>query len=149
MSQRQLSLWGPVAVVAGAIALLSHVPSPSTPAGTPDWLLHALEYGVLGFVLARACAGGLSRGRLGLGPLGLTLVLGTLYGVSDEWHQSWVPGRDASARDVLADMVGSGLGLGLAAGVAAALHSRGSITTEKLQQPAGGEDLPAARRRKI
>ena len=33
----------------------------------------------------------------------LTILIGTLYGISDEWHQSFVPGRDASFWDALFD----------------------------------------------
>ncbi|MCU0242053.1 MAG: VanZ family protein, partial [Vicinamibacteria bacterium] len=29
------------------------------------------------------------------------------YGVSDEWHQSFVPGRDATVGDVMKDALGS------------------------------------------
>ena len=36
-----------------------------------------------------------------------------LYGFSDEWHQSFVPGRDASGWDWLADSVGAVLALWL------------------------------------
>jgi VanZ family protein len=34
------------------------------------------------------------------------------YGVTDEWHQSFVPGRSADAIDLVADAVGAGLAAG-------------------------------------
>ncbi len=40
----------------------------------------------------------------------MTLLIGTGYAISDEWHQSFVPGRDASAWDVFFDMAGNGMG---------------------------------------
>ena len=40
----------------------------------------------------------------------MALSLGVLYGVSDEWHQSFVPNRRASAQDVAADGLGVFLG---------------------------------------
>jgi VanZ family protein len=39
-------------------------------------------------------------------------VLTALYGLSDEWHQSFVPARYAEAGDVLADLLGGLLGSG-------------------------------------
>lgn len=36
----------------------------------------------------------------------LTVVIGTCYGLSDEWHQSFVPGRHATLWDVLFDAIG-------------------------------------------
>ena len=38
------------------------------------------------------------------------IVAGALYGATDEWHQSFVPGRDASVLDWLADLCGVTLG---------------------------------------
>ena len=38
------------------------------------------------------------------------IILTTLYGVSDEWHQSFVAARTADAMDLLADMGGAFLG---------------------------------------
>jgi len=113
MSIRQLGLWGPVALVSGGIFYLSHHPNPPSPPGAPDWLLHGLEYGVLGFVLAVAMAGGWGRPvnmRIKL----LTLVCGVAYGISDEFHQSFIPGRHPSGGDVLADTAGTLAGLAAA-----------------------------------
>ena len=45
--------------------------------------------------------------------LNLALICGLLaivYGVSDEWHQSFVPERSADAADVLADAIGALVG---------------------------------------
>lgn len=40
-----------------------------------------------------------------------TLTLG--YGVFDEWHQSFVPGREVSGADLLRDALGGGIGIWL------------------------------------
>ena len=37
----------------------------------------------------------------------MAAVIGSLYGVSDEFHQSFIPGRFAALDDVVADMMGS------------------------------------------
>ncbi|MBL1260949.1 MAG: VanZ family protein [Thiotrichaceae bacterium] len=41
----------------------------------------------------------------------LAFCLTAIYGVSDEWHQSFTPGRDASFLDVMLDMLGAYLAL--------------------------------------
>lgn len=109
---RGVGLWGPVLLVAGAILTLSHMSSPPSPPGAPDWLLHGIEFGVLSLFLSRALAGGWS-GRLSRRGMILTMLLGMLYGAGDEWHQSFISGRDASARDVVADGAGTLLGLAM------------------------------------
>jgi len=43
------------------------------------------------------------------------LVITAAYGVFDEWHQSFVPGRYASLTDVILDIAGAVLGIWLAA----------------------------------
>ena len=43
--------------------------------------------------------------------VGLTLLLTTLYGVTDEVHQMFVPGRSTDAYDVAADAAGAVVGL--------------------------------------
>jgi VanZ family protein len=38
-------------------------------------------------------------------------ITAVLFGVTDEWHQSWIPGREMDPWDWAADSIGSGLGL--------------------------------------
>ncbi|MEN8148227.1 MAG: VanZ family protein [Planctomycetota bacterium] len=75
----------------------------------PDFLLHMVEYGGLGFLLSRWLR--LWTGRTDLRTLVLIpAVLGTLYGITDEIHQGFVPERDGSPMDVAADALGAALG---------------------------------------
>lgn len=72
---------------------------PGSQVGLPppwDKLAHFGAYAVLAGLLARS----------GLSPW-TAFTLAVLYGAGDEWHQSFVPGRDASAADLLADAAGS------------------------------------------
>jgi len=45
----------------------------------------------------------------------LPILIAVLYGVSDEFHQSFVPARDASVMDLVSDTVGAFLGAGIVA----------------------------------
>jgi VanZ family protein len=44
------------------------------------------------------------------------LLVVSAYGASDEWHQSFVPGRSTDVRDWIADTIGAALAIGLYAG---------------------------------
>jgi VanZ family protein len=55
--------------------------------------------------------------------------LATLYGLSDEWHQFYVPQRMSDWADVLADLVGSTLGCLTYIGIY--LHLNRRITTPR------------------
>lgn len=102
--------WGPVAAFLCLLYALSLDPGTPTP-GTPgvDKLLHLGAYGTLGLLLARGLGGAPGRAAM----VGL-VVAGVCIGIGDEWIQSGVPGRTASAADLVADLVG------VAGGVAAA-----------------------------
>lgn len=50
--------------------------------------------------------------------------LALLYGISDEWHQSFVPGRQPDVFDVLVDAIGAAAGIAIAAWVARKLDRR-------------------------
>ena len=42
-----------------------------------------------------------------------TIAITTLYAITDEFHQSFTPGREPALRDVFVDVAGGSLGLGL------------------------------------
>jgi VanZ family protein len=64
-----------------------------------DKVAHFCSYALLGFLTSRA----LSRASWGWG-------IAALYGAVDEWHQSFVPMRDASVWDWIADALGAFVG---------------------------------------
>lgn len=68
---------------------------------------HVVFFGILYFLFTRALRSNylLSAGSL----IRLGLVFVFLYGLSDEFHQSFVPGRDASIIDVGWDVLGAWL----------------------------------------
>ncbi len=89
-----------------------------------DWITHGSAYLVLGVLVSRALCDGFRRplGRRGV----LTVVaLCTLYGASDELHQSFVPGREATLDDVAKDFGGALLGALLAARLTRAVAAMG------------------------
>jgi VanZ family protein len=73
-----------------------------------DKLMHMVAYGTLGFLLMGARQWPVLPFPAGTW-LGVCAVCG-LYGVVDEIHQSFVPGRDADVFDVCADVTGALLG---------------------------------------
>jgi VanZ family protein len=77
---------------------------------------HVSEYLVLCLLALRAIRSSLfvSRGSWSWRAAGLALLLSGVYAVSDEFHQSFVPSRGASPRDVAIDVSGATLGLTLA-----------------------------------
>jgi VanZ family protein len=72
-----------------------------------DKVGHLGLYGVLGGTLAWGRDASGSRV-----PHAILVLVGVLYGVSDEWHQSFVPGRDPSFGDLAADTLGTLVGYG-------------------------------------
>ncbi len=73
-----------------------------------DKMAHIAAYAVMGFLFARAL-------RVQWNPSWAQLIfysvlISTLYGMSDEAHQYFVPGRHCSGWDLLADFVGASLG---------------------------------------
>lgn len=76
-------------------------------------LAHATEYAVLAWLWWRALRGSVARdARLwGWKQACLALLLSALYAASDEFHQSFVPEREASVLDVVIDSYGAAVGL--------------------------------------
>ena len=75
-----------------------------------DKLLHLIAYGILAALVCRAfkTIESMHLRRLRLFLTGVLVT--TLYGLSDEWHQSFVPGRSAVVDDLLADLVDAVVG---------------------------------------
>ena len=71
-----------------------------------DKLLHFVCYALLGALFLRAFNTTPIKHNLTL-VLILSALLSSLYGISDEIHQSFVPFRTADPMDVLADILGS------------------------------------------
>lgn len=125
---RRLGPWVPVVLYAGLVFWLSSQSRPLPFLPTEIWafdkLLHAVEYAVLGFLLARALgAAGLSPVRTFLA----ALLLASLYGASDELHQSFVPNRTCDPRDWAADTAGAAAGAALGARSLRPRRARASI----------------------
>ena len=99
----------PMVVVMGTIFFLSHKAGDEIdlPAfAHSDLVAHMIIYAVLGAAVVYAWSAGFKRRN----PLKVVLYsvnICLLYGISDEFHQSFVPGRYVSAMDVLADTVGA------------------------------------------
>ncbi|MBU0992789.1 MAG: VanZ family protein [Proteobacteria bacterium] len=74
-----------------------------------DKVLHFGGYALLGALFLRALITYPIRKKRTL--ILLSILCASLYGVSDEFHQSFVPSRNADVYDVLADTVGSVLGV--------------------------------------
>jgi VanZ family protein len=100
---RRVVDWGLVLAYMALIWALSAMPAP--PRLGPDVPAHALEYAILAGLVGRAWAGGLARldGR----SVAASFLVATLYGATDELHQRFVPGREASGKDLLVDAAGS------------------------------------------
>lgn len=69
---------------------------------------HFCEYVVLGMLLAHALHWPLAQGTLFI----CALALGSLYGMTDELHQIFVPGRVCDVADWITDTLGCATGIG-------------------------------------
>lgn len=106
-------LWGPVLAQMAIIFVASSIPNVhEPPVGTPDWLGHGVGYAILAALLLRALAGA-DRRQVSAATAATAVALCVLYGVSDEWHQSFVPGRSPGATDLAADALGAAVAVGL------------------------------------
>lgn len=133
---RSLWLWGPVLGYMGLIFWVSHQPKggEALMAIAPDVWWHSVEYAVLGFLIFRAARPTWSHWSVAACCL-LALVAGSLYGASDELHQSFIPTRHTSFHDWVADTIGAGLGGCMAWGWEA-LRRRAGGSRGRLDTPA-------------
>lgn len=103
----------PLAVMV-LIFLLSHQQGDDLPPFFPffDKIAHFSIYGLLAATVIGAFRPEVRQLRPGVVILGAVLCC-LVYGISDEFHQSFIPGRSPSAADVVADTLG-GLSAALA-----------------------------------
>ena len=107
--------WLPAVAWAGCIFYLSSLPQRDIPRmlfPQQDKVMHLGLYAFLGFFLAH----GMRLRRIAnlsgdiWKQIALALVIGAIYGLSDEFHQSFVEGRSSSMIDFLFDAIGTVLG---------------------------------------
>lgn len=101
----------------------SEVAAPSVP-GT-DKAAHFVAYGMLATLVLRAFRG--ADQRLATSAPWAALLLASLHGISDEWHQSFTPGRAVEVADWVADTLGAAL--------AVTFYSRWKRYRETLELP--------------
>jgi VanZ family protein len=70
-------------------------------------------YGILAFLYLYAMRGRGATPRTGIAVYATSLFFAVLYAVSDEYHQSFVPGRHAAVTDVMIDAFGAITMLGI------------------------------------
>ena len=109
-------------LIMGAMFVVSGAPQavPALPAGG-DKVLHAAAYAALGLTWCWALS---SPARPVWRTALLAFAVAVTWGLSDEYHQSHVPGRVASWGDVAADAVGAALACGAWAHFAARARAR-------------------------
>jgi len=98
----------PALGVMAAIFLLSHQQADDLPPLFPhfDKIAHFLIYGLLAAALVGAFEPGL-RQRRPWPVAGIVVLWCLAYGLSDEFHQSFIPGRFPSLADIVADTLGA------------------------------------------
>ncbi len=108
-----LNLWLPVLLWMGVIFIGSSIGSmPQVGGDTTDAIVHRtahlIEFAILDGLLLRAINDGRAIARR---EVVITLIVVTLYGASDEFHQRFTPGRSSELSAVLFDAAGGLIGL--------------------------------------
>ena len=109
--------WGLALLMMAAIFGFSSIPSVDMPSfGLLDFLVkkggHALGYGLLALCYLHGLKG--DSKVIYLRWIAIAWALAVLYSASDEFHQSFVPGRYPSMTDVLIDSLGAAIAMILA-----------------------------------
>jgi len=103
----------PAVLYAGLIFGLSSLektPLETLPIWNIDKIVHMIEYAVFGILLMLAFS---SEGQEKISKRTelYSAIIGVLYGLSDEIHQYYVPGRISAVSDLCADAIGIILGI--------------------------------------
>ena len=100
--------WLPLILYCLLIYIQSSHPSPKQIPSFPfvDKVLHVAAYGIMGILFYRAYHTLRIKNNIQL-LMVLSAVSASLYGISDEIHQSYVPFREAEVADAIADTIGA------------------------------------------
>jgi VanZ family protein len=71
----------------------------------PDKTVHMIEYALFGFLLYLTLKNS-PYPSFSVHAMLFAIAIGILYGMTDEFHQSFVPGRSANIPDLAADAIG-------------------------------------------
>jgi VanZ family protein len=111
ISRTAVGLWGPPALYAAIIFWLSSRSVVQDVSLLPLWLqIDKVQHGIAYAGLSALCLRALADGRwsgVTLSRALAAIAVASVYGLSDEWHQSFVPERTAEAADLLADAAGA------------------------------------------
>ena len=111
LSRPSILRFVPAAVWASLIFALSHrskLPEPPISFEGLDKVVHAVFFAILTGLMLWADKPSLSQANtIKTWRPWLWATLAMFYGVVDEWHQSFVPGRSPDVFDVIADAVGA------------------------------------------
>ncbi len=100
--------WIPTVAYCGLIFYLSsqEIPVEVNLFPMQDKAIHLIEYGVLSVLLFYSLSQSMPGYNMKTIAV-LAIVFSGLYGISDETHQYFVPGRESSIGDVTADFIGA------------------------------------------
>jgi len=109
-----LFFWDPVFLYMAIIFYLSSIPEPPIPgfiikifSTKTGLVLHFFEYFILSFLTSIALRHS-KHSFFNKHHYLLAILIASLYGISDEIHQIFVPGRFATISDALINIVGAG-----------------------------------------
>lgn len=110
---KKIEFWFPVFLWLAVIFLLSSKPSTQTSEiYWQDFVIkksaHIFEYAVLTVLFYRAIKGSVFNVNRAVV---YSILFSIIYGSLDEYHQSFVPGREPAIRDVVFDTIGATLSM--------------------------------------
>jgi len=104
---RRVLVWLPAIVQMAVIFAASNVPNlTELPGGLNDHVGHFVGYAILSALVIYALASGRWTG-VTAGACARAVLISTAYGISDEFHQRFVPGRSPALDDIAADAAGA------------------------------------------
>ena len=106
--KNELFYWGPVIVYMLGIFYISSMSSSELPGsdGVDLSPLHIVEYFILSSLIYRAME---SRKLVQMERILLSILFAVAYGITDEFHQIFVPGRTFDFIDMIFNLIGSSL----------------------------------------